>query len=219
MADTGFVFPGTAVGNRAVTSSTSDWVNPDNIKADDSTDSQNNTLLDDTEFTSGLAASNFDFSSIAAGATIDGIEIQNKYKEDDAPDFFTFKIISLILADDSDGSVSKHSDLTAPISIYTTDEAGGASDLWSETISDTDVKDVDWGWFQSQLSNSSNGLTQVDFMRMKVYYTVSGPEVGAGSLTLTGVVPFVAPSIKDVNSGSAWTDGDTNINIDGQFLV
>jgi len=170
MADTGFKFPGTAVGNRAVTSSTKDWLNADNIKADDSTDSDSDTPLNIGEFTSGLAGSNFDFSSIPAGATIDGIEIQNKYKEEEFT-LFIFKIISLILADDSDGSENKFSDLIAPISIYTTDEAGGASDLWSETIARSDVQDTDWGWFQSQTSNGSNGTTFVDFMKMKVYYT------------------------------------------------
>ena len=170
MADTGFLFPGTAVGNRAITDSDADWTDFNNIKADDA----NTALIVLTSpgsTSSGLAGSNFDFSSIPAGATIDGIEIQvGDYIRDS--NVQEWVVLRLILADDTDGSANKEADLIEPTTSLQTDEGGGASDLWSETISEGDVKDVDWGFFVGSdlISGPGGPDLDVDFMRMKVYY-------------------------------------------------
>jgi len=165
MADTGWKFPGTAVGNRPVAGAGENWASPDNIKADDGSDA---SVMGFEPWRSyGLAATNFDFSGIPGGSTIDGIEVRvGDYSDDGGT---VWGVCKLILADDSDGSVSKHADLATPGSLQT-DEAGGSVDLWSETIGLSDVQDSDWGFFVTGEGNLFETLS-VDFMQMKVYYT------------------------------------------------
>jgi len=196
MPDTGWIFPGTAVGNRVVSGSDRDWSNPDNIKATPGGDA---LITTHPTTSSGLAASNFDFSSISAGAVIDGIEARVGNYRSGVPETMAWSVGKLILADDSDGSVSKHAALLTPTSGVQTDEIGGASDLWSETISRANVQDVDWGFFVAANTTDSGDTNAVDFMQMKVYWTLP--------VTITSV-----------NAGAAWTDGDTNIEIIGTNL-
>jgi hypothetical protein len=170
MADTGFLFPGTTAGIRAVTGGAYSWENPGNIVADDG-----NTALystSDAQLPSlGLAASNFDFSVIPAGATIDGIEVRvGDYIR--TASVFVWTRVALILADDSDGSITNNG-LVLPSTVLQTNESGGATDLWDETIDRADVQDVDWGFFvAANCDVNFNNLT-IDFMQMKVYYTES----------------------------------------------
>lgn len=200
MADTGFLFPGTAVGNRTISGSTDDWTGPDNIKADDSSDAT--AAIDTTsDISAGLAASNFDFSSIPSGSVINGIEIRvGDYDEGSAGDG-DFTTLKLILADDSDGSVSKHADLTPPGGTTdVTDEAGGASDLWSETIGLSDVQDVDWGFFVGVSESAGSPFFDIDYLQMKVYFTPK-------------------PEITDVNTTESWDNGDSGLVITGTDFV
>ncbi len=212
MADTGFVFPGTTDAGRGAGSP--DWVNPDNIKADNDTDA---TWTEGASVSPGLAATNFDFSVIPAGATIDGVEVRvDDYRNDTQA--MTWNNLRLILADDSDGSVSKHGDILGLTTTDQTDEAGGSTDLWSETISRADVQDVDWGFFVKVDFEGVGATVEIDSLQMKVYYT-GDPSPSVASLVLTGFVPIIPPSIKQVGGDGIWTDGDTNINIDGQYLI
>ena len=173
MADTGWVLPGTGA-NRPI-SANKDWTNPDRVTADDS--ARANVFDDSPAFSDGLAASNFDFSAILSGATIDGIEIEVEvYNSSGAG--VEWALLKLILSDDSDGTEDKKAVMTTPWpGIPTTEQAGGASDLWSETIASSDVKDIDWG-FSLQVefvTASPNAL--VDSMKMKVYYTPPIPQI------------------------------------------
>ena len=174
MADTGFLFPGTAVGDRTITGSDVNFGNPDNIKIDD-TLVASAFLSNAGDTSAGLAGSNFDFSSIPAGSTIDGIEIK-------VGDYFAgsgtwaWDVIRLILADDTDGSENKNADLTPLDATERTEETGGASDLWSESISRDNVTDADWGFFLgTRLASGFFAASDVDFMQMKVFYTASVP--------------------------------------------
>ena len=218
MADTGFVFPGTAVGNRTITGSDADWSSEGNITADDASDATWPITTTQRQ-SSGLAGSNFDFSG--ASGTIDGIEIEvGDYQTGFDIQNSNWDVVRLILADDSDGSTNKSADLLDPTNSDQTDQVGGASDLWDETINLSDVQDADWGFFigfGGRNVDFSQDLL-VNYFKMKVYYTLGGPQPGVGALTLAGSVPVIPPSIEEVNSGAAWTDGDTNINITGQFL-
>ncbi len=201
MADTGFVFPGTAVGNRNTGGSEDfDWVNFNDIKADDSNDADSDGTEIDSDLSSGLAASNFDFSSIPAGSAIDGIEVE-------VGDYFVtggtnwgWSLGRLILADDTNGSGSRHFDLTDWTGTAQTDQMGGASILWSETPSTADVQDVDWGVFVRVQAFDATNLGHVGYMKMKVYYTTS-------------------PVITDVDTDETWTDGDTGLVITGTNFV
>ncbi len=180
MADTGWVFPGTAVADRPISGSSWDWINQDNIKADDGNNAEDSGSP--TGDSSGLAASNFDFSSIPAGSIIDGIEVQvGDYRKQGGT--WGWAVVRLILADDSDGTENKNADLAAPTESDQTDQVGGASELWSETIGLSDVQDVDWGFFIGADRISGPGVESffVDFMQMKVYYHL------ADTYPLTGV--------------------------------
>jgi hypothetical protein len=171
MPDTGFVFPSTAVGNRPITDSDLDWTTPSNVTADDTSVAEVGPL----SFTQsrGLAATNFDFSSIPAGSIIDGIEI--RVGDYVAPGGNTpWVVVRLILADDSDGSVNRFAELLGITTTEQTDEVGGAADLWSETINLADVQNSNWGFFVGcEHQGASARNVDVDFMQMKVYYTES----------------------------------------------
>ena len=201
MADTGFVFPGTAIGDRAITSAVNAWGVPDRIKLDNASYADNtSTGIDELSY--GLAASNFDFTSIPSGATIYGIEVKvGDYKLVSSSHDFDWTTVKLILADDSDGSVNRFADFTDWTDTDQTDGSGNSSDLWSETITRTDVTDADWGFFigiKNVLAGTSSA--NVDFMQMKVYYSTS-------------------PVITDVNTTESWTDGDTGLVITGTLFV
>lgn len=168
IGDTGFVFPGTAVGNRVITGGDVNWVSVDNIKVDDtSTAKFQPTGL---EQSNGLAATNFDFSSIPDDVQIDGIEIQvGDFKHNVSSP--AWNVLRLVLADDSDGSENKNGELIAWTGSDQTDQAGGTSDLWSETISVADVKDSDFGFFVGVEGDGAGSAMEIDFMQMRVYFS------------------------------------------------
>jgi len=181
------------VGNRPVTSSDGDWSNPDNCKVDD-TSVASATLNVNGDRTSGLAASNFDFSGIPDGVRIDGVEIRvGDYDVDGTGGSPVWTITRLILDDNTDGSENKFGDLTDPTTSLNTDEAGGVTDLWSEDLSRTIVQDVDFGFFISNnLQASVTTVFRVDFMQMRVFYTLltntgwKFPGTMVGNRTITG---------------------------------
>lgn len=167
MADTGFKFPGTMVGNRGAGSTV--WANPDNAKANDAVYA---SVLLFSVNSKHLAASNFDFSVIPAGSTIDGIEVEVQ-GYDHSVGTSVWNALRLILADDSDGSENKQAELSQLTTSLQTDVAGGASDLWSETIIRADVQDIDFG-FQVSINATDVGNQRIDSLRMKVFYTEGG---------------------------------------------
>lgn len=167
MPDTGFLFPGTAVGNRPVTSSIGDWTTPNNIKADDAADAE--ITIGSFSPCRGLAASNFDFSSIPAGSSIDGIEVRlGDYIVDNNQ--ATRHSLRLILSDNSDGTENKATGIPEWNTFVQTAETGGATDLWTETIELSDVLNSNFGWFVNA-EDLGTVIINVDYMQMKVYYT------------------------------------------------
>ncbi len=178
MADTGFVFPGT--GASRDNSSGPSWGTPGNCTADDAS---NATVVSSAAAESDfLDATNFGFATpIPAGATIDGIEVQvGDY--DLVSGTWGWAVCKLKLADASEGSENKSAALASPTTSLQTDEAGGASDLWGETISRADVIDVDWGFTIGLVVNAFSRNLRVDFCRMKVFYTEGGGNGGASNL-------------------------------------
>ncbi len=175
-ADTGWKFPGTMVGNRTLSGSDADWSNADNCKLDNG--SQATAVLTGSQTTSGLAATNFDFSSIPAGSIITGVEIRlGDYdvqpSNSGGPSIANCR---LILADDSDGSINRGGggtgEILAPFTGLRTDEAPDAgANLWSESLTRVDVQDPDFGFFVGARLLSTTTTFGVDFMQMRVFYT------------------------------------------------
>ena len=171
MPDTGWKFPGTMVGNRTVAGSDADWTNQDDCKADDG-NTADLVLTGAGDISSGLAASNFDFSDVPTGATIDGIEVRiGDYIVDTVGGTPTINAVNLILADGSDGTENKSAEIAAAITSLQTDDAGGALDLWGEALATADVTDVDFGFFVSMgLTSAVTTDFDVDFLQMRVFY-------------------------------------------------
>jgi len=196
MADTGWKFPGAAAGNRSGGDS---WANPSNITADD-TSFATVTLDNAFESSAGLAATDYDFSSIPDGATIDGIEVRiGDYSVDvtgGAPTWLNCRVIDEL---DADGGAN------SPTPGWSASEqtalAGGASSLWELTPSKTDVNDIDWGFFfQAWQTFGVTTVYSTDFMQMKIYYSIG-------------------PQITDVDTDETWDDGDTGLVITGTGFV
>ena len=88
-----------------------------------------------------------------------------------------------------------------------TDDIGGATDLWSELLSQTDVTDVDFGFFVSMLLGGTVTTEfQVDFMQMKVHYSPppivlayvyddNGAQLYGEKVLIAGAVGLLEPSL------------------------
>jgi hypothetical protein len=177
VATTGFKFP--TVGAQNI-SGTVIWSNPENITADDT--SYAGCSLAAFEDSWDLVGDVFGFSAfISAGSTIDGITVRVvDYSEDGST--AAWKSVYLQLADGSEAtSENKATELTTIGIGAETSDAGGAADLWSETITRADVVDVDWG-VRLTVQNA-NGLSGVliNAIQMDIAYT-------AESVTASGTI-------------------------------
>ena len=173
MPVTTWQFPGTMIGNRTISGSDADWTNPDNAKVDDLNDAS--VSLSTSQQSSGLAASNFDFSEILPGAIITGIEIRVGDFEHTSAGPRAWAVVRLILADGSDGTENKAVQLQLVGGADQTDEAGHSSDAWGETLTLDDVNDADFGFFVGVDTGGTALDTDVNFMQMRIHYT--GTEV------------------------------------------
>lgn len=148
------------------------WSNPSNAKANDSTYAELGAMSSTFSYSHYLKATNFGFN-VPSGATITGIEAQ--IKRGDVYYYTYDENVRLVLSNGSIGSENKAKTTTEWGSIEYI-AYGGSSDLWSETLSASDINDTDFGLVLSiKLSDDSNGEIgnneYVDHIQMKVYYT------------------------------------------------
>ena len=224
MADTGWVSPGTVVGNRGTLGPS--WSNPTNADTADSVYADV-VVTSAVEASRGLAASNFDFSGIPAGAHIDGIEVGiQAYFVDGVTASPALSNNSLILADNTDGSATKIA--TAPTTSTQNSTLGGPTDTWGESLTRADVQDVDFGFFVvASIGSAISTKFQVDQLRMKVYYHEGLPTPVFSGDQPRGKRPpmkstsgdFYAVALDDVNdriavyktttSATSWTEQDS----------
>jgi len=118
-------------------------------------------------YTNYLSASNFGFS-IPAGATINGIQIDIKKKGGDSGTWPLYDDQVKIVKNGTMGSVNKADPapwlLTAAYTSY-----GGASDLWGETWTPTDINNSTFGMYLS--TKSAMSFVYVDVVKITVHYT------------------------------------------------
>jgi hypothetical protein len=167
--DTGWVFPGTVVGDRTVVAGNTNWTNPSNATADDG----NNATVALTlgGITRGLAATNFDFSSIPAGAVIEGIEVRVGDYSLDVGSVVTRHVI-LIDRNDNDEALDRFAELPNPTTTPATNDVGGVGDLWGGwKISRDYLQDADFGFFIAFTRISETPTISVDFLQMKIHYS------------------------------------------------
>lgn len=122
--------------------------------------------------TNYLKCSNFGFS-IPSGATIDGITVEIERRSSSTSNEAKDITVKIVKADGSFGTENKADTVT----VYPTTEAyktyGGSSDLWSETWSDADINDADFGVILQSQNVDAIGQPQVDHMRITITYTPS----------------------------------------------
>ena len=177
MPDTGAIYPGTVATVAIGGSFDVDWVNPDNVKADDGNYATVSTTIALNVVDSYiLKCTNFGFS-IPDGVTVTGIKVEvqkkcnfnitNKNAVDDNPYIKLIKGGTIQGIDHSNSNVYATSD---EIIIY-----GSSTDLWGLTLSSSDINSSDFGFsMATYVVNEVDAdivTASIDFIRMTVYYT------------------------------------------------
>lgn len=170
MADTGAKLPGMGADDSSVGTLT--WGTPSNI-----------TILDNTAAGAGtsgtthyLKGTNFNFSSIPSGATIDGVQLLIRRSQTDISGGVSDSVVRLVKGGTVSGA-NKSTGASWPASNVNV-TYGGPTDLWGLTLTDTDVKDSSFGAVLSAVCSGDSGF--VRYFQMTIYYT-------GGSSTSTAV--------------------------------
>lgn len=181
MADTGFKFPGTAV---SVDTGLSAWSNPGNVTADDSNPADSDESGADG-VSDKLRCTNFDFSSIPVGATIDGIEYKYNRLTDAVGQAIVTTTIRVVHNGSDQGNAKTPSGDWE--GTYTDNTQGGASDKWGYSPTRADVQASTWGLDNSVTWDGnlpSSGGANIDDVQVKIYYSggkaSTVPTTGAG---------------------------------------
>ncbi|MBI3678104.1 MAG: hypothetical protein HY243_15960 [Proteobacteria bacterium] len=198
MADTGFKLA-TAGASETLGGSSASWVNPGNITASDNARATSSVSLTNTKFTDYLVASGFDFSAVAAGATINGVEVRIERSAS-----FSGQIQDnhVYLRKGSGGTLS--SDNAAGSNWPTVSDAqlvyGTSSSLWGLTLSVADLASL-----QVLLSaKATNTATpRVDAIDVRITYTP--PSGNAFSIAGTGAASPIGASTAQAAFSSAGT--------------
>lgn len=162
--------PGT-ISNDASFGTTA-WSNPSNAAS--SNDSYATVAVDNTPTDSQyLKVSNFGFT-IPAGATINGIEDKIEKSRAGGLENVIDRRVRVVK-----GGVIGSTDKADATSWPTTDTIftyGGASDLWGETWTDSDVNASNFGGVIAAGTDAAPGTAQVDHWERTVHYTeAAGP--------------------------------------------
>lgn len=183
MADTGFVIAGAGAVDDSYGSL--GWNNPNNITADDGNDANSGAM---GAFTTHYLVSSSHGLSVPSGATIDGIEVRIQ-AHDAVNASGTFDRVRIVKGG-SIGSIERASG-EDPSGTPADFDFGGASDLWGETWTDSDVNASGFGVAVTFITGVFADF-HVDAVWIKVYYTegASNPEatgsLKAGAATVSG---------------------------------
>jgi hypothetical protein len=165
MADTGAQSPGTLANDAGIGSTA--WSNPGNAA------SSNNSYATNacSGITNYLKATNFDFSSIPSGATIDGIKVEVEAFTNFTAFEHTIKLVKGGVVSGDNKSAAGALNVGDP-GTYTT--YGGIADLWGVALADTDVNSSDFGVVLAYTNGGKGSPTvSVDHIRITVYYTAA----------------------------------------------
>ena len=196
MAVTSYTYPVSAqTGNPA--SGSVAWTDPNNIKLNDG----NNALALAVSITISEVLRGYNFGFSFSGVTIDGIEA--RYERSGVS--CTTRIERLY--NSSGNLVGTNKSDSASWGSLTTRTIGGASDLWGASWSESSIESSNFGLgIQVDLFGSggfppSPGSGAVDYLQIRVYYTLSAPTAPSGC------------TIDSIEVGSAmisWTDNASN---------
>ena len=201
MASEGPNNPGTMADDSAIGDLT--WSNVDNAKTSDNSYSNASTvgIEPGNQFSHYLKATNFGFS-IPSGATIDGIEVKIEAKKTQSTGGGQDDVVKIVKSDGSIGTADKSTDTE-----YTTSDVirtyGGSSDLWSETWSDTDINDIDFGVVLAIIVSRGKGAQTVAVDHITITVTYTEAAGGTNMQINIGDAWKAVPAIK-INIGDVW---------------
>jgi len=171
MANTGFIATGTG---SSVSNSGQPWLSPTNIEANDATRSTSRIGTTQSFTSTDFArAANFDFSSIDAGSTIDGMQVRFDRSRGSGP--CTTEHVHIV---DETGTVQTGTDRSSgetwPVTASEAAQTEGSiSDLWGLTPSTANVQDIDWGFVVSATTGDGNMNCRYDFADMAIEWTAA----------------------------------------------
>lgn len=189
MADTGVKFPTSGTSVSETPWSDNAWVNPGSITADDTSyASVTAATYDADDQTYVLKAQGFDFSSIPAGAVIDGVVVVvNAYVGAGGG------YIDLAQLLDTTGAkvgTAKGGEGTYTLTGILTDFTfGSSSDLWGNSLTRAWVQDADFGVAIGVYATADDTDVYVDYVTMRVYYHIevtSSSAMTLGAITSSG---------------------------------
>ena len=159
MAVTSFTLPTSGTN----TGSGNNWTNPSNITLDDGSSASISSTSKD------LLGSAYGFS-IPSGATINGIEVEVKGQNPDGSLTQTFYVYK--------GGSRAPTTFTGSFGVGSPSVVtkGDSNELWGTTWTDTDINASNFGAAVS-VSSSGDG-SSVDYIKIRVYYSVVGGNQG-----------------------------------------
>lgn len=182
MSSTGNKFP--ASGTSVARGTNTDWTNPGNIGADDTTDA---TCADAGGTGSDyLVAANFSLG-VPAAAVILGVTVRAEASEHTSGT----EALSAQLQDDTATLVGASSNQTISGTTKAVYTWGSASSLWSASLTPAIVNDVDFGvrfWF------TTTHDIRIDYVTLAVEWAIPA---GVGAITITGQTPTVSVGVAE----------------------
>lgn len=179
MAVTSKKFPGTTSSETVTGGSSTNWVNTSNIGADDTSEASWAESTAGPDDSPRLIGENYGFttSDIPSGATIDGREEDEVHREGAATDNIstlqrrTKKTGTLSTSNVSNMEAGEWRTGTAGNGDTIT--AGGATNLWGETWTDSDARASNTGSFMRCTGTGTTPDAFVDNRQVRWYYTVA----------------------------------------------
>lgn len=177
MATTGEVFPTAAETVAEAPWSDNTWLTPGNLTANDGAVAEITAATYDAGDQSFvLKGYTFDFSVIPDGSTINGVtaRIEARWAAGSAA-IDLLQLLDVSRAKVGTNKAATPIALTSTLTVYT---QGGAADLWGNTLTDTWVKDPDFGIAIGMVANSANTDVEADYVTLEIDYTApAAPDV------------------------------------------
>lgn len=221
MSTTGYKFAGTIVSETISGGNSTDWSNPSNAGADDTSYATWGVTTASSDVGPYLKFTNFGFTSsdIPSGATIDGIEVEYGRFEGSGTDNITTsrcRIVKGGTIHTANVSTMNTTEWATSIEVIT---EGGATNLWGLTWVDTDIAGS--STFGVAISPNGAGTTpdaSFDYAKLRVYYTESSGVSGTAAVT-TEAVSTTASGKVSINGTSAVTTEAVSTTASGKVSI
>ena len=194
MAVTSYKFAGTIVSETISGGNSTNWTNPSNAGADDTSYAVWDVTTASKDQGPYLKCTNFGFTSsdIPSGSTIDGIEVEyGRFEGGGTDNIVTSHCRAVKGGAIHSANVSTMNTAEWNVSTVQVITEGGASNLWGLTWADTDIAGS--STFGIAIAPNGPGTTpqaNIDYVKVRVYYTeATGATIDAVTATysLSGI--------------------------------